>query len=55
MASLVSCMTQRTMTAECRDAVIELILKNVEWKKLDWAEKFIKMGGKVQRASCKVW
>ncbi|XP_042221331.1 protein unc-45 homolog B-like [Homarus americanus] len=45
MATLVSIVTQRTMSGLCRDAVIELILKNVDWEKLNWADKFIRMGG----------
>lgn len=45
MATMVSMMTQRTMSPKCRDAIIELILKNVAWERLDWGEKFIRMGG----------
>lgn len=45
MATMVSIVTQRTMSGECRDAIIELVLKNVEWDRLDWGDKFIRMGG----------
>lgn len=45
MASFVSVITQHTMTGLCRDAVIELLLKNVPWDRLNWGDKFIKMGG----------
>nr|XP_045617227.1 protein unc-45 homolog B-like [Procambarus clarkii]XP_045617228.1 protein unc-45 homolog B-like [Procambarus clarkii]XP_045617229.1 protein unc-45 homolog B-like [Procambarus clarkii] len=45
MATMVSIVTQRTMSGECRDAVIELILKNVTYEKLNWGDKFIRMGG----------
>ncbi|KAK3857144.1 hypothetical protein Pcinc_036588 [Petrolisthes cinctipes] len=45
MATFVSVLTQRTMTALCRDAVIELLLKNVPWERLSWGDKFIRMGG----------
>ncbi|KAK4288564.1 hypothetical protein Pmani_038411 [Petrolisthes manimaculis] len=45
MATFVSVVTQRTMTGLCRDAVIELLLKNLPWEQLSWGEKFIRMGG----------
>lgn len=45
MATMVSMMTQRTMSGMCRDAIIELILKNIPWERLDWGDKFIRMGG----------
>lgn len=45
MATMVSMMTQRTMSPQCRDAIIELILKNVPYDRLDWGDKFIRMGG----------
>ena len=48
MATMVSMMTQRMMSGLCRDAIIELILKNIPWERLDWGEKFIKMGGKIE-------
>ncbi|KAK8725785.1 hypothetical protein OTU49_010481 [Cherax quadricarinatus] len=45
MATFVSIVTQRTMSGICRDAIIELILKNVEWNKLGWGDRFVRMGG----------
>ncbi|XP_068210015.1 protein unc-45 homolog B [Palaemon carinicauda] len=37
--------TNATMSGECRDAVIELLLKNVDCQYLEWGHKFIKAGG----------
>ena len=51
MATMVSMMTQRTMSGLCRDAIIELVLKNLPWDHLDWGDKFIRMGGEY----CKVY
>ena len=51
MATMVSMMTQRTMSGLCRDAIIELMLKNLPWDRLDWGDKFIRMGGEY----CKVY
>lgn len=45
MATMVSMLTQRTMSGLCRDAIIELVLKNLAWDRLDWGDKFIRMGG----------
>ena len=51
MARMVSMMTQHTMSGLCRDAIIELVLKNLPWDRLDWGDKFIRMGGEY----CKVY
>ncbi|KAK7085106.1 Protein unc-45 A [Halocaridina rubra] len=45
MATFTTSVTNRTMTGECRDAIIELLLKNVDANYLCWGEKFTKMGG----------
>lgn len=45
MATFVSMVTQRTMSPQCRDAIIELIIKNVPYDRLNWGDKFIRMGG----------
>ncbi|KAG0709475.1 Protein unc-45 B [Chionoecetes opilio] len=45
MATMVSMLTRSTMSGVCRDAIIELVLKNLPWERLDWGDKFIHMGG----------
>lgn len=45
MAIFVTSVTNRTMSGICRDAVIELLTRNVVYDALDWGEKLIKIGG----------
>ena len=45
MAVLTKSITNRTMTGKCRDAVIEIILKNIEYDCLDWVKKFCRISG----------
>ena len=42
---LVYCTTSRTFTGIGRDAVIELIMRNVHHDALDWAEKLVEIQG----------
>lgn len=45
MAVFTTSLTNRTMSGACRDAVIELILKNADLNYLYWGDKFLKIGG----------
>lgn len=37
--------TDRTITGEARDAVLELLIRNVHYKTLNWAERLVEMRG----------
>lgn len=37
--------TDRTITGEARDAVVELLIRNVHYKTLNWAEQLVEMRG----------
>jgi protein unc-45 len=37
--------TDRTITGEARDAVVELIIRNVHYKSIDWAERLVEIRG----------
>ena len=47
--ALLSCLlyasTDRTITGEARDAVIELLIRNVHYKTLNWAERLVELKG----------
>ncbi|KAL7631535.1 UNVERIFIED_CONTAM: hypothetical protein RMT77_018159 [Armadillidium vulgare] len=45
MTVLTKSITSRAMSGVCRDAIIELLCKNVGYQELDWAKKFLKIGG----------
>ncbi|XP_076036321.1 unc-45 myosin chaperone [Oratosquilla oratoria] len=45
MVVLTKAITSRSMSGICRDAVVELLLKNIDYKCLNWAEKFIRAEG----------
>ena len=45
LAVFTTSVSNATMTGECRDAVIELLLKNVDAHYLEWGNKFIRIGG----------
>lgn len=38
-------LTCRTITGKARDAIIELLTRNCHYSTLDWAERFIEIGG----------
>ncbi|KAK2726376.1 hypothetical protein QYM36_000721 [Artemia franciscana] len=44
---LIYALTSRTMTGVGRDAMIELILRNCDYRALDWAERIIDINGSV--------
>lgn len=41
MSSLVDCCNRRVMTALSRDAILELIMKNVDYEVLNWGSKLV--------------
>ncbi len=45
LTCLIFCSTSRTITGKCRDAVLELIMRNVEHRALDWAERLVDING----------
>lgn len=45
MVVMMTTITKSTITGRCRDAIIELVLKNVEYDRLNWGDKLIRMGG----------
>lgn len=45
LSCLVCSMTSRTITGLGRDAIMELIIRNVHYKNLNWAERLIEIGG----------
>ncbi|XP_054707044.1 protein unc-45 homolog B-like [Uloborus diversus] len=45
MGALVGSVSARTMSAEGRDAILELIMKNVEYGALNWATKLVRSDG----------
>lgn len=45
LSCLVFCMTDRTITGLARDAIIELIMRNVHYQYLDWAERLVEIRG----------
>ncbi|CAB0034017.1 unnamed protein product [Trichogramma brassicae] len=45
LSSLLFCTTNRTFTGEGRDAVIEIIMRNIHYDALNWAERLVELGG----------
>lgn len=45
MASLLQRINQRTMTAKCRDCLLELLMVNIDPDAIDWGKKLIKGDG----------
>ncbi|KAB7504636.1 Protein unc-45-like protein B [Armadillidium nasatum] len=45
MTVLTKSITSRAMSGVCRDAIIEILCKNVGYQELDWVKKFLKIGG----------
>ncbi|XP_047471995.1 LOW QUALITY PROTEIN: protein unc-45 homolog B-like [Penaeus chinensis] len=45
MVVMMTTITKSTISGLCRDAIIELVLKNVEYDRLNWGDKLIRMGG----------
>ncbi|XP_053693435.1 protein unc-45 homolog B [Sabethes cyaneus] len=45
LSCLVYSVTERMITGLARDAIMELIIRNVHYKAIDWAEKLIEMKG----------
>jgi tetratricopeptide (TPR) repeat protein len=40
--------TDRTISGEARDAVVELLIRNVHWKTLNWGERLIELKGLIR-------
>jgi len=38
-------LTSRTITGQARDAIIELVTRNCHYTAIDWAERFVEIGG----------
>ena len=45
LTCLIYCSTSRTITGKCRDAVLELMMRNCEYRALDWAERLVDING----------
>ena len=45
LTCLIYCSTSRTITGEARDAIIELIMRNCEYRALNWAERLVDING----------
>ncbi|XP_055614210.1 protein unc-45 homolog B [Uranotaenia lowii] len=45
LSCLVYSVTDRLITGEARDAIMELIIRNVHYKTIDWAERLVEMKG----------
>ena len=45
MMILTKSITNRAMTGICRDAIIELITRNVSYKALEWTVSFLRIEG----------
>ncbi|XP_058450270.1 protein unc-45 homolog B [Malaya genurostris] len=45
LSCLVYSVTDRTITGMARDAIIELLIRNVHYKTIDWADKLVDMKG----------
>lgn len=45
MVVMMTTITKSTISGRCRDAIIELVLKNIEYDRLNWGDKLIRMGG----------
>lgn len=45
LSCLVYSVTERTITGLARDAIIELLIRNVHYKTIDWADRLIEMKG----------
>lgn len=45
LTCLVFASTDRTITGEARDAVVELLIRNVHYKTLNWAERLVEIKG----------
>ncbi|XP_055641230.1 protein unc-45 homolog B [Toxorhynchites rutilus septentrionalis] len=48
LSCLVYSVTERTISGLARDAIMELIIRNVHYKTLDWAEQLVEMKGLVR-------
>ena len=45
LTCLVYCMTSCTITGLARDAILELVMRNCEYRAIDWAERFVDING----------
>lgn len=45
LSCLLYCTTNRTFTGQGRDAVIELIMRNIHYDTLNWAERLVELRG----------
>ncbi|XP_055540782.1 protein unc-45 homolog B [Wyeomyia smithii] len=45
LSCLVYSVTERTITGLARDAIMELLIRNVHYKTIDWADKLVEMKG----------
>lgn len=45
LTCLIFATTDRTITGEARDAVVELLIRNVHYKSIDWAERLVEIRG----------
>ena len=45
LSCLLYCTTNRTFTGQGRDAVIELIMRNVHYNAINWAERLVELRG----------
>lgn len=45
LSCLLYCTTNRTFSGEGRDAVIELIMRNIHYDTLNWAERLVELRG----------
>ncbi|XP_065082949.1 protein unc-45 homolog B [Ochlerotatus camptorhynchus] len=48
LSCLVYSITERTITGMARDAIMELIIRNVHYKTIDWAERLVEMKGLIR-------
>lgn len=48
LTCLVYATTDRTITGEARDAVVELIIRNAHYKTLNWAERLVEIRGLIR-------
>jgi len=52
LTCLIYCSTSRTITGEARDAIIELIMRNCEYRALNWAERLVDINGTNNSVLC---
>ena len=48
LTCMVYVMTSPSITGLARDAIVELVMRNCEYRSLDWAERFVDING-IQR------